>query len=145
MFPPAADTVEAIWERIEAVVPRRELAAAIAELAPPLDSDADEAWRAQMVTRFPTVRPFLVRLTTVVDFGATPEGAPVLAALRTLPGLVGRKKVSPDEIDVSLLAGSWRWLVLAAPHLEPGAVDWKAYTFCLDRGPLPSVFRLHPR
>lgn len=110
VFPPAADTVEAVWERIEAVVPRRELAAAIAaitELAPPLDSDADEAWRAQLVTRFPTVRPFLVRLTTVVDFGATPEGAPVLAALRTLPGLMGRKKVAPDEIGVHLLAGSW--------------------------------------
>jgi TnpA family transposase len=134
VFPPAADTVEAMWERIEAVVPRRELAAAIAaitELAPPLDSDADEAWRAQLVTRFPTVRPFLVRLTTVVDFGATPEGAPVLAALRTLPGLMGRKKVGPDEIDMSLLAGSWRRLVLTAPHLEPGAVDWKAYTFCV--------------
>ena len=55
-------TVEAVWEQIEAVVPRRELAAAIAaitELAPPLDSDADEAWRAQLVTRFATVRPFL--------------------------------------------------------------------------------------
>ena len=134
VFPPAVGTVEAVWERIEAVVPRRELAAAIAaiiELAPPLDSDADEAWRAQLVTRFATVRPFLGRLTTVVDFGATPEGAPVLAALRSLPGLMGRKKVAPEEIDAELLVGSWRRLVLAAPHLEAGCVDWKAYTFCV--------------
>jgi hypothetical protein len=54
-------------------------------------SDADEAWRAQSVTRFSTVRPFPERLTTVVDFGATPEGLSVLKALRSLPGLMGRK------------------------------------------------------
>lgn len=57
----AHNRLEAMWERIEQVAPRHELAAAIAalfELAPPLDSDADEAWRAQLVTRFGTVRPF---------------------------------------------------------------------------------------
>ncbi|MDX6240969.1 MAG: hypothetical protein QOG10_5793 [Kribbellaceae bacterium] len=44
--PPEVESFEAMWERIEAVVPRHELAAAIAalfELTPPLDSDADEA------------------------------------------------------------------------------------------------------
>ncbi|MFE7215606.1 hypothetical protein ACFU93_38025 [Streptomyces sp. NPDC057611] len=56
-----------MWERIEAVVPRHELAAAIAalfELTPPLDSDA-EAWRAMLVNRFGTVRPFLRLLVKV--------------------------------------------------------------------------------
>ncbi|NEA59636.1 Tn3 family transposase [Streptomyces sp. SID13666] len=132
--PPKVETLAAMWEQIEAVVPRVELAAAIAalfELTPPLDSDADEAWRAMLVTRFATVRPFLMLLVTVVDFGATPEGAPVLAALKSLPDLMGRKKVGPAEIDTELLAGSWRRLALTAPHLEPGTVDWKAYTFCV--------------
>ncbi|AQW50738.1 Tn3 family transposase [Streptomyces violaceusniger] len=132
--PPEVETLEAMWERIEQVVPRHELAAAIAalfELTPPLDSDADEAWRAQLVTRFGTVRPFLKLLVTVVDFGATPEGLPVLAALKSLPDLMGRKKVGPAEIDTGLLTGSWRRLVSSAPHLEPGTVDWKAYAFCV--------------
>ncbi|MGY1548290.1 Tn3 family transposase [Streptomyces sp. MN6] len=132
--PPEVETLEAMWERIEQVVPRHELAAAIAalfELTPPLDSDADEAWRAQLVTRFGTVRPFLKLLVTVVDFGATPEGLPVLKALKSLPDLMGRKKVGPAEIDTGLLFGSWRRLVLSAPHLEPGTVDWKAYAFCV--------------
>ncbi|MGI5201408.1 hypothetical protein ACQEU6_07455 [Spirillospora sp. CA-108201] len=43
-----------MWARIEVVVPRRELTAAITaitELAPPLDSDAVEVWRAQSATR----------------------------------------------------------------------------------------------
>ncbi len=132
--PPEVETLEAMWERIERVVPRHELSAAIAalfELTPPLDSDADEAWRAQLVTRFGTVRPFLKLLVTVVDFGATPEGLPVLKALKSLPDLMGRKKVGPAEIDTGLLTGSWRRLVLSAPHLEPGTVDWKAYAFCV--------------
>ncbi|MFF4505284.1 Tn3 family transposase [Streptomyces sp. NPDC001401] len=132
--PPEVETLEAMWARIEQVVPRHELAAAIAalfELTPPLDSDADEAWRAQLVTRFGTVRPFLKLLVTVVDFGATPEGLPALKALKSLPDLMGRKKVGPAEIDTGLLTGSWRRLVLSAPHLEPGTVDWKAYAFCV--------------
>ncbi|MFB7739490.1 Tn3 family transposase [Streptomyces sp. NPDC056112] len=132
--PPEVETLDAMWARIEQVVPRHELAAAIAalfELTPPLDSDADEAWRTQLVTRFGTVRPFLKLLVTVVDFGATPEGLPVLNALKSLPDLMGRKKVGPAEIDTGLLVGSWRRLVLSAPHLEPGTVDWKAYAFCV--------------
>jgi hypothetical protein len=114
--------------------PREELAAAISalfELTPPLDSDAGEAWRAMLVTRFATVRPFLKLLVEVVDFGATPEGLPVLKALTSLPDLMGPKKVGPAEIDTDLLPGSWLRLVLSAPHQEPGVVDWKAYTFCV--------------
>nr|WP_263303321.1 DUF4158 domain-containing protein [Streptomyces sp. 135] len=125
--PPKVESLEGMWAAIEQVVPRHELAAAIAtlfELTPPLDSDADEAWRAMLVNRFGTVRPFLKLLVSVVDFDATPEGEPVLAALLSLPELMGRKKVGPAEIDTALLSGSWRRLVLAAPHLEPGTVDW---------------------
>ncbi|EFE85439.1 transposase for transposon [Streptomyces albidoflavus] len=132
--PPKVESLEGMWAAIEQVVPRHELAAAIAalfELTPPLDSDADEAWRAMLVGRFGTVRPFLKLLVTVVDFDATPEGEPVLAALLSLPELMGRKKVGTAEIDTTLLGGSWRRLVLSAPHLEPGTVDWKAYTFCV--------------
>ncbi|NUP42672.1 MAG: Tn3 family transposase [Streptomyces sp.] len=132
--PPKVESLEAMWAAIEQVVPRNELAAAIAalfELTPPLDSDADEAWRAMLINRFGTVRPFLKLLITVVDFDATPEGEPVLSALLSLPELMGRKKVGPAEIDTGLLTGSWRRLVLSAPHLEPGTVDWKAYTFCV--------------
>jgi hypothetical protein len=96
--PPEVETLEAMWERIEQVVPRHELAAAIAalfELTPPLDSDADEAWRAQLVTRFGTVRPFLKLLVTVVDFGATPEGLPVLKGVEVAAGPDGTQEGRP--------------------------------------------------
>jgi hypothetical protein len=51
---------------------------------------------------------------------------------------MGRKKVAEAEIDTDLLAGSWKRLVLSAPHLEVGEVDWKAYSFCV----LEQVHRL---
>ncbi len=135
------DTIEPVslaqvWAEIEAVVPRAELAealVAVVELAGPLDSDADEAWRAELVKRFVTVRPFLPLLCEVIRFGAAPDGQRVLAALRDLPRLWGggRNKVARGEIDEQLLIGSWRRLVLHAPDLEPGTVDWRAYTFCV--------------
>ncbi|MEV0087611.1 Tn3 family transposase [Saccharopolyspora sp. NPDC050642] len=125
-----------VWAEIEAVVPRSELAdalTAVVELAGPPDSDADEAWRSELVKRFATVRPFLPLLCEVIRFGAAPDGERVLAALRDLPRLWGggRNKVARSEIDEQLLIGSWRRLVLNAPELEPGAIDWRAYTFCV--------------
>lgn len=94
-----------------------------------------------LVNRFGTLRPFLKLLVTVVDFDATPEGEAVLDALRSLPDLMGRKKVGPTEIDTGLLTGSWRHLVLSAPHLEPGtgrvllANVWLAAGVPLRRNP----------
>nr|WP_055501706.1 DUF4158 domain-containing protein [Nonomuraea pusilla] len=140
---PGLASVQEVWAAIEAVVPRAQLTAAleaITELTPPADSDADEPWRAMLVGRFAMVRPFLSRLCEVIQFGATAEGRPVLAALRSLPALMGRKRVTPAEIDTSLLAGSWRRLVLREPHLAEGLVDWKAYAFT----PWPDGCEPHP-
>lgn len=125
-----------VWEQIEQVASRTEITQALADivdLAGPADDDANAAWRTELVKRFPTVRPFLPMLCQVIRFGASPEGARVLAALRDLPRLWGggRNKVGVDEIDQDLLMGSWRRLVLGAPELEPGCVDWRAWTFCV--------------
>ncbi|MGW0593815.1 hypothetical protein [Streptosporangium sp. NPDC002607] len=62
--------------------PTRTELEAITELTPLANSDVDEAWRAMLVNRFATVRPFLVRPCEVIQFRATAEGKPVLAALR---------------------------------------------------------------
>ncbi|MDT8913481.1 Tn3 family transposase [Amycolatopsis sp. PS_44_ISF1] len=125
-----------VWEQIEAVVPRAQISQALADigaLAGPADEDADAAWRGELVKRYPTVRPFLPLLCQVIRFGAAPDGEAVLRALKALPGLWGggRNKVGATEIDQSLLAGSWRRLVLAGPELEPGTIDWRAWTFCV--------------
>jgi hypothetical protein len=125
-----------VWEQIEAVVPREQITQALLDivaLAGPVDEDAAAAWRAELVKRFPTVRPFLAMLCQVITFGAAPDGERILAALKQLPTLWGggRNKVAATEIDQTLLIGSWKRLVLSGPDLEPGSIDWRAYTFCV--------------
>ncbi len=129
-----AASVDEVWARIETLLPRSELAAAldvVVEHVPPLEAEAAEEWRAQLVGRYNTVRPFLEMLTETIAFGATPEGAPVLAAMRKLPELIGRKKVRSGEIDGQVVPPAWRRLVYAARGLEPGTIDRRAYVFCV--------------
>lgn len=127
----AAVNLAQVWERIEQLVPRSELAAALRaleEILPTSESDEDEEWRAELVNRYGSVRGFLPILTEAIDFGATVEGAPVLAAMRHLPELIGRKKIRAHEVDTSLVTGSWRKLVFPE---GPEVVHKAAYVFCV--------------
>jgi len=120
-----------VWERIERLVPRGELAAALRaleELLPAPDSDEDEAWRAELVNRYASVRGFLPMLCEVIDFDATVEGAAVLEAMRALPELIGRKKIRAREVDTELITGSWYRLVFPE---APDVVHKAAYVFCV--------------
>jgi len=97
-----------VWAQIERVAPRRVVVAALATvlaLAPPLDEDADAAWRAELVKRYTTVRPFLPLLSEVIAFGAVEGGKGVLEALRQLPQLLRRKKVRAEEAPAGLVTG----------------------------------------
>jgi TnpA family transposase len=130
-----AVTATELWAEIERVASRDKVASAIAvveDLAPFGEDDDDDAdRRAELVKRYATVRPSLPMLTAVVPFGATEAGALVLVAARSLPDLAGRKRVRPDEVDESLVAGSWRRLVFSGPGLAAGTVDHRAYTLCV--------------
>ena len=120
-----------VWERIERLVPRGELAAALRaleELLPAPDSDEDEAWRAELVNRYASVRGFLPMLCEVIAFDATVEGAAVLEAMRALPELIGRKKIRAREVDTELITGSWYRLVFPE---APDVVHKAAYVFCV--------------
>ena len=137
--------LEEAWRKIQEAVDRNDLVSAVSrvsELAPSPDLDLDEIWRTELVKKFRTVRRFLVLLTETVELRATDEGAPIVAAMRALPDLFGRKKVFPDEVDTTLLRGSWRRLVF----LEDETVDWKAYALCGPRAVSPrSAASRHPR
>jgi Tn3 transposase DDE domain len=116
-------------------VPRERLAAAVAavdELAPDADDDADAGQRAELVKRYATVRPFLAMLADVVPLAATDAGQPVLAAVRGLAGLAGRKRVRREEVVEEVVTGSWRRLVFANnSELPAGAVDHRACALCV--------------
>ena len=131
--------VSQVWAAIEAVVSRAELCAALAvvtESAPPPDAE-DPDWRAALVGRYQAVTPVLKVLPGVITFGASAEGAPVLAAVQALPDVLAYRSrlkaplVPGKLIDPGVVPGPWRRLVFGHPEHEDGAVSRHAYAFCV--------------
>jgi TnpA family transposase len=83
------------------------------------------------------VAGFLKLLPAVISFGATAEGAPVLAAMRALPGVLAYRGKLPAPlipgrlIDEGVVNGPWRRLVFGHPAHKGGEVSRHAYAFCV--------------
>ncbi|MGW0868954.1 Tn3 family transposase [Streptomyces sp. NPDC002740] len=119
---------------LETVADRSTLAQAaksFLEHMPARDSDTDEARRARAAEQYPAVRKLVPVLAERVPFGATPAGHPTLTALRTLPLLLDREEAGPDDIDATLLKGSWARLVHGGPGTSSDAVNLSAYSLCV--------------
>jgi hypothetical protein len=97
---------------------------------PDEDGDDDAEWRAELIKRYGSITGFL-GLLAQIQLGAVDVREPVLAAVHRLPELVGRRRVLADELDRTLVSGSWRRLVLANPELPAGVADHRAYAFCV--------------
>jgi Domain of unknown function (DUF4158) len=132
--------VSQVWEAIEAVVSRADLRAALAvisETVPPPGAEDPDDWRAGLLSRYQTVIGFLKLLPAVISFGATAEGAPVLAAMQALPDVLAYRSRLPAPlvpgrlIKAGVVTGPWRPLVLGHPAHEGGAVSRHAYAFCV--------------
>jgi hypothetical protein len=68
----------------------------------------------------------------VIEFGATAEAAPVLAAMKRMPALLAsRRKPTVADIDETLVHGSWKRLVFGSPPPVDGAIDRSSYVFCV--------------
>ncbi|WP_345578107.1 hypothetical protein [Nonomuraea rosea] len=133
--------VSEVWEAIEAVISRAELRAALVlvnENVLPADAADPEDWRSELIGRYSTVSGLLKLLPKVISFGANAEGAPVLAAMRRLPGVLAYRGRLPAPliparlIEAAVVTGPWKRLVFGHPAFEDGgAVNRHAYTFCL--------------
>ncbi|MGH3996061.1 MAG: hypothetical protein ACRDTJ_01185, partial [Pseudonocardiaceae bacterium] len=115
-------TLERVWDAIEGRVSRAELRTAVAnitEVVPAPGTDPDGEWRATLVDRYAVVRPFLPMLCTVIEFGATAEATPILAALRSLPELLDTRPtrrvpagfLDARRVAVDLVPAGWARVV----------------------------------
>ena len=130
-----------VLEMIDAVVARRDLHAAVAEVTgavPPPDADDDGGWRAEMASHYPTVSGLVKTLTSAIEFDANTEGQAALTAMRSLPAaLVYRSHrhsvtlLPARLIDASVVIGVWKRLVFGHPARTDGLVDRNAYVFCV--------------
>ncbi len=132
--------VSQVWEAIEAVVSRADLRAALAvvsETVPPPGAEDPDDWRTELLGRYQTVIGFLKLLPSAISFGATAEGATVLAAMRALPDVLAYRSrltaplIPGRLIDDGVVNGPWRRLVFGHPAHEDGAVSRHAYAFCV--------------
>jgi hypothetical protein len=132
--------VSQVWEAIEAVVSRADLRAAltvVSETVPPPGAEDPDDWRTGLLGRYQTVAGFLKLLPSVISFGATAAGAPVLAAMRALPDVLAYRGKLPAPlipgrlIDEGVVNGPWRRLVFGHPAHVGGAVSRHAYAFCV--------------
>lgn len=119
-----------LWSRLDGVVSREQLAAAIdtvTGIAPP-DGHADGLVRAELVKRYATVRPFLTRLATVVPFESSDAGTDVLRAVRGLGDLPPRVALVDRDVVGEVVSGSWTKLVFDP---KSGVIDRRAYVMCV--------------
>jgi hypothetical protein len=88
--------------------------------------------RAELARRIAMVSGFLKMMTEAIEFGANAEAAPVLAAMQAISALLrGRRKLTVEDVDKTLVTGSWKRLVFGAPPRPDGTVDKNAYLFCV--------------
>lgn len=130
----ATEVVDAVVQ----VVSREQLEAALETVAellplPSTEDDGDLEWRAELVDRYATVKPFIEQLASVVPWGATAAGSPIVAAVKALPRVTAARKPGVEHIKgfEGLVAGSWRRLVFDNPKLDPPLIDRPAYVFCV--------------
>ena len=93
--------VSQVWEAIGAVISRADLRSALAVVSgtvPPPGAEDPDDWRAELLSRYQTVIGFLKVLPAVISFGATAEGAPVLAAMRALPDVLAYRSRLPAPL-----------------------------------------------
>ena len=129
-----------VWDMIERKVTGSELRAAVTvieELVPAADAELDGQRAEELAGRLATVRPFLPLMMRTITFSATPDGVPVLAAMRQLGELLAAKPsklsaawLDARQVDHDLITGAWKRLVY--PDGRPSeTVGRAAYTMCL--------------
>jgi hypothetical protein len=128
----------AVWVAVEKVASRAAVVSALAtveQLVPEDDGSVETALRTALANRYNTVRPFLRLLGESGALSAAPGGRRVLAAVRTLPALAGRRvgqrPLLQGEIDQDLVPPVWRPAVYANASLPEGSVDRDAYVVCV--------------
>jgi hypothetical protein len=132
-------SLDMMWDLIENTATKTELRAAVAvigELVPVDDAELNGQRLQELAGRLATVRVFLPLMMRTVVFRATADGAPVLAATKTLAELMTAKSKLPGgcldarKVDHDLISEGWKRLVYRKGR-PAETVDRAAYTLCL--------------
>lgn len=87
----------------------------------------DDQYYPEVLARWNHVRLFLPLLLKTIEFEANRAGQSLLEALRFLHSVEGKQRPKIQDAPLDIVTKGWsRWVVL-----ENGAIDQRAYTFCV--------------
>ena len=113
---------EKVWQKLTP----EELSSAITDVEdiarPPEDNYYDE-----LIKQWRSVRRFLPKLLSIMDFEGNQAGQKVLEAWQFLQSIEGKRKPSMDAAPLKIVDKKWAIWVID----EHGSIDRKAYTFCV--------------
>lgn len=112
---------------IFAKVPRDQVQAAVdlvRTLARPPDADN---YYENLATQYSMIRQFLPTLVRSIHFAGADAAAPVLAAVRYLEQLEGKRMPTLADAPQNVITAAWRRHVVSADT----AIDRRFYTFCV--------------
>lgn len=113
---------EEVWQRLTP----EQLGEAIADVEdiarPPEDNYYDE-----LLKQWRSVRRFLPKLLSIIDFEGNQAGGKILEAWQFLQSVEGQRKPLMDAAPLKIVDKKWtNWVVD-----EDGTIDRRAYTFCV--------------
>jgi TnpA family transposase len=125
---PASKRLAAIRRAIFERIPEAQLTSAITTITA-LARPPDDRYYERVMKGYTHVRRFIPTLIDTMPFAATPNGQPVLDALKALPDLDRRRRVTAidEAVVTTVVTPAWRRHV----YPEEGKLDRHAYTFCV--------------
>jgi hypothetical protein len=113
---------EEVWQRLTP----EQLGKAIADVEdiarPPEDNYYDE-----LLKQWRSVRRFLPKLLSIIDFEGNQAGGKILEAWQFLQSVEGQRKPKMDAAPLKIVDKKWATWVID----EDGSIDRRAYTFCV--------------
>ena len=113
---------EAVWQKLTP----EQLAEAInsvEELARP----PEDNYYQELIQQWRSVRRFLPKLLSIVNFEGNQAGSKILEAWQFLQSIEGHRKPKMDAAPLKIVDKKWAALVVASD----GTIDRRAYTFCV--------------
>ena len=113
---------EEVWQRLTPEQLRKAIEK-VEELARP----PEDNYYQELLQQWRTIRRFLPKLLSTIDFEGNLAGQLILEAWEFLQSIEGRRKPLMDAAPLKIVEKKWAsWVVT-----EDGSIDRRAYTFCV--------------
>ncbi len=113
---------EEVWQKL---TPEQlaEAITSVEELARP----PEDNYYAELIQQWRSVRRFLPKLLSIIDFEGNQAGGKILEAWQFLQSIEGNRKPKMNAAPLKIVDKKWAALVVASD----GTIDRRAYTFCV--------------